>query len=353
MRVHAVSAVFGVLPLALFATACSSSSTDFNAGGGGAASVDTVTAGVTVASGTTASTSAATGSGGGGGAADPPGTFVAVGSGGRRMRSTDDGITWTNDVSIVDSGGDDFVGLRTVAWGNGLFVAAGWRVMTSPDGITWADTPPAAFNQNWMGQMSFGAGSFVGLGGYGSRVTSSDGATWAQHSIDTKASHAHGSLTYVQGKGFFAMNDDGEISSSPDGVTWAYTTAKVGMSGQALAYGNGVLVAIGNGLSVTSTDGVTWSSEPAFPSMDLRALVFGQGHFSAITPEHVYTSDDGKSWVDHAAPGLYVYFAGYGHGTYVAFDVTRARRSTDGLVWTDPTELGGTNDISWVTFGPQ
>ena len=39
--------------------------------------------------------------------ADPPGIFVAVGYGGRTVRSIDDGATWIDDDSIVAQGGDD------------------------------------------------------------------------------------------------------------------------------------------------------------------------------------------------------------------------------------------------------
>ena len=60
--------------------------------------------------------------------ADGPGVFVAVGAGGRRIRSLDDGATWVDDMSLVANGGDDTTLLRTVAWGNHQFVAIGYRV---------------------------------------------------------------------------------------------------------------------------------------------------------------------------------------------------------------------------------
>ena len=280
---------------------------------------------------------------------DPPGVFVAVGDGGRRIRSLDDGATWVDDVSI-DNGGDDMTGLRTVTWGNGLFVAGAWRIMTSPDGKTWKDTPPSAFNDNWMGALGYGAGLFVGVGGYGSRVTSPDAVTWKQHSIDTAASHSHGGLAYAAGKGFVSVNDDGKISTSPDGVTWTYGTATVGTSSTNVAYGNGVFVAIGGTKVATSADGKTWNSA-AFAEQD-ALLVFGQGHFTAIGREHVYTSNDGAAWSDHPVKGLFAYAVAFGHGTYVSFNVTAVRRSTDGLVWSAAVDVGGTNSLDWLAFGP-
>jgi hypothetical protein len=300
-----------------------------------------------------ASTSSSGAGGAGGAAVDPPGTFVAVGYGGRRIRSTDDGVTWTDDVSLNPAGGDDNDLLRTITWGNGLFVAAGWRIMTSPDGVTWNDTPPDAFSQNWIGQMAYGEASFVGLGGYGSRVSSPDAVTWKQHSIDTTASHPQGGLAFAKGKGFVSINDSGDVSHSADGATWAFPGTSMGGGAHLVAHGNGLFLAISDVGVNTSTDGVTWAGPAPFATMDVRSLLFAQGHFTVISPEHVYTSTDGAAWVDHDAKGLFIYHAAYGHGAYVAFDGTKTRRSTDGLTWSDPVDLGGKNSLERVVFGPK
>ncbi len=353
------SLFLATFPLVVGVSACSSGGAGPGTGSGGATSSSSSASaggagGASDTSTTGATSTSSSGSGGAGGVeVEPAGTFVAVGDGGRRMRSTDDGITWTDDVSIAVTGGDDFSGLRTVAWGNGLFVAAGWRIMTSPDGVTWKDTPPDSFGQNWMGQMVYGQGSFVGLGGYGSRVTSPDAVTWTQHSIDTSASHAQGGVAFAKGKGFVSINDDGALSHSVDGATWAYAGVSVMGGAHAVAYGNGIFLALSDVGVVTSPDGVAWSSPTPFATMDVRSLLFAQGHFTVISPEHVYTSADGAAWVDHDAKGLFIYHAAYGHGAYVAFDVTRVRRSTDGLVWSDPVDLGGTNALQRAAFGPK
>jgi hypothetical protein len=326
-------------------------------GSGGAASstADATTAGSGGSGGaSSASAGSTTGSGGAGGAeVEPSGTFVAVGYGGRRIRSTDDGQTWTDDVSLNDAGGDDNDLLRTIAWGNGLFVAAGWRIMTSPDGVTWKDTPPDSFKQNWIGQMVHGAGAYVGLGGYGSRVSSPDAVTWTQHSIDTTASHPQGGISFAQGKGFVSINDSGDISHSTDGVAWTYPGTNVTGGAHAVTYGNGLFLAVSDAGIFTSTEGTTWSGPAPFATMDVRSLLFAQGHFTIISPEHVYTSSDGASWLDHDAKGLFIYHAAYGHGTYVAFDGTKTRHSADGLTWTDPVDLGGKNSLERVAFGPK
>lgn len=275
-----------------------------------------------------------------------------MGYGGRRIRSTDDGATWTDDQSLVPNGGDDDTLLRTIAWGNGLFVAAGWRIMTSTDGVMWSDTPKDQFNQNWMGQMLWGNARFVGVGGYGSRVESADAKTWTQHSIDTIASHAHGAIAFGAGKGFVSINDDGAVTTSPDGLAWTATATKVGTQAHTAAFGHGVFVIASDQGAITSSDGATWSSPVALASNDVRALVFAHGHFTALAKGHAMTSDDGATWVDHAVMGFDPSAAAYGHATFVALEGNRARTSSDGLTWSAAQDLGGMNALEWIAFGP-
>jgi len=60
-------------------------------------------------------------------------TFVAVGQGGNILRSTNSGTSWTNSTSNTSSY------LYGVSFGNNTFVAVGENgtIITSPDGITW------------------------------------------------------------------------------------------------------------------------------------------------------------------------------------------------------------------------
>src|SRR5450432_2579513 len=148
---------------------------------------------------------------------DPPGVFVAVGYGGRTVRSIDDGVTWINDTSLVAKGGDDNNLLRTVVWGNHEFVALGWRVMKSSDGAMWDDR--GTIIGQWIGSAVFAKDQYVAIGGYGLRVTSSDALTFQHHDIDTIASHPHDGLVFgdYQGGCFVAANDDGKRSYSIDG----------------------------------------------------------------------------------------------------------------------------------------
>jgi hypothetical protein len=284
-------------------------------------------------------------------AADPPGIFVVVGYGGRTVRSTDDGVTWTDDKSLLAQGGDDKYLLRTVTWGNHEFVALGWRVMKSPDGTAWDDR--GEIIGQWIGSAVYVKGGYVAIGGYGLRVTSSDALTFQHHDIDTIASHAHDGLVFGddQGGRFVAANDDGKRTYSTDGKTWTPGTGADTLKTSELAFGGGVFLGVGGRDVVVSKDGgATWVAGAQLPAA-AQGLVFAQGHFTALSSGHVFTSADGAVWDDHAIKGISGGGLAYGHGTYVMVQGTARRRSKDGLAW-DPPVMGGTNSLEWVTFGP-
>jgi hypothetical protein len=282
---------------------------------------------------------------------DPPGVFIAVGYGGRTMRSIDDGATWIDDKSLVAQGGDDKYLLRTVVWGNHEFVALGWRVMKSPDGSAWDDHGEVI--GQWIGSAVYVNGAYVAIGGYGLRVTSSDALMFQHHDIDTIASHPHDALVFGgDGDGrFVATNDDGKRTYSIDGKTWLAGTGAATIKTSELAFGNGVFLGVGGSDVVVSKDGgATWNAAGQLAAAG-QGLVFAQGHFTVLSSGHVFTSVDGITWDDHAVKGITTGALAYGHGTYVLVQGTTRRRSKDGLAWDAPV-TGGTNSLEWVTFGP-
>jgi hypothetical protein len=283
---------------------------------------------------------------------EPAGIFVAVGYGGRRMRSIDDGRTWSDDQSLEPNGGDDMDLLRTVTFGAGKFIAAGWQTFASPDGRTWSTLP--ATHQNWFGALAFADPLWVAVGGYGMRLTSSDAVTWMDHSIDTTAAHAHGCLVFTQApvRRFVACNDNGARSYSSDGAMWVYASGALDVRSSQLATGAGVVVGIDGAEVALSRDaGQTWRHTATLDSTG-GGLVFAQGHFSYLATDAVYTSTDGSTWERHVATGVRPSSLAYGHGTYVAVGAHQWHRSPDGIVWPPPTQdTSQTNAFEWVTFG--
>ena len=66
--------------------------------------------------------------------------IIGVGYGGIRIISRDQGKTWGSRSSFAVDGGDDQNLLRAVAYGKGMWIATGWKLVTSIDGgLTWSD----------------------------------------------------------------------------------------------------------------------------------------------------------------------------------------------------------------------
>ncbi len=163
------------------------------------------------------------GSGGQGGSAVQASgkpTFVAVGYAGRRIRSLDLGVTWTDDQMLGGGGDDEFL-LRAVGFGKGVFVALGWKVLSSPDGKTW--TEHANPQHQWLGGVQFGGGSFLATGGYGYCASSADGLTW-QACKSIPNNEASRSLAFGAGK-FVTATDPGNWFESTSGEAWSLVSA--------------------------------------------------------------------------------------------------------------------------------
>ena len=200
------------------------------------------TGGTTATSSAVGSTvGATTGVGGVGGVGGesgvPPGMvpgLIAVGYGGIRIVSRDQGLTWGDRASETVEGGDDEHLLRAVVYGNGLWIATGWKYWTSPDGIHWDD-------HGLLGKGILPCSIVEGLAFLG-------GAFWAACGTDV---------------GGTSM---GAVFRSPNGLIWSDTPFGIigDTSGHlSLTARGGKMVAYGdNGVSFESSDGAAWSVMP-------------------------------------------------------------------------------------------
>lgn len=114
----------------------------------------------------------------------------------------------------------------------------------------------------------------------------------------------------------------------------------------AIAYGNGVLVAAGSdGLQYSEDGGNTWVNSNS-PTGGFNDVIFAGGQFVAIGYiNNCYTSDDGKSWESKSIPqpdsSVSYNSLAYGNGLYIAIPGgynTSAQSSyatsPDGISWT-------------------
>jgi hypothetical protein len=250
--------------------------------------------------------------------------------------------------------------LTSLAFGNETFVAAGTdnginTFWTSLDGISWNNSqgkPPEQSDGSQVQYDNEGAATYQNL----------RGAT-------------AGNQTLV------AVGDQGEIVTA----SWTPVTALYGIlwtervhgnsqrgNLKAVAYGNQMMLAVGDGVFARSTDEVDWS----FGGFaNYSSVAFGNGTFAAVGPGGVGLTPDGVNWSTN--PNITVYgatqntvtptaiafgnnqFVAAGPGTItttssagsVVTPVTMATYSTNGTGWKSATIVKGPqltiNAMTW------
>jgi hypothetical protein len=279
-----ISPLFALLLVVL--TGCGSEDTSTTAststgpGAGGSSSASS-------GSGAGAGAGGATGSGGSAGGDPGAQVIVAVGYGGRRMRSIDFGTTWTDLIEDDPDGGDDQNLLRDVTWAQGLFVAVGWRIHTSVDGVSWAEH--TVNGQQWCGGVAYGNNLFVCVGGCGATLRSTNGIDWQPAANATMGCGHLRSLAFGNGV-FVATGDGGIVTVSSDAMSWS-TPVVEDVSG--VVFRNGEFVANGNGVHKTSTDGVAWTQQTGQANTE----AYGHGvYLRGVWKGVVERSMDGQTW---------------------------------------------------------
>src|SRR5690606_28200334 len=150
--------------------------------------------------------------------------IIAVGYGGLRVVSRDSGQSWQDEIHWSENGGDDHDLLRTIAYGNGIWVSGGWRITTSADGVEWNDRGDAedviaAVNCQVTDGMAFGGGRFLVACG-ATLASSSNGLDWERVG-PTPGVGGHPYIFFDDGNQQFACSgDDGASFVSKDGSEW-------------------------------------------------------------------------------------------------------------------------------------
>ncbi|MDX2022831.1 MAG: hypothetical protein SF187_21540 [Deltaproteobacteria bacterium] len=293
------------------------------------------------------------------------GVFVAVGHGGRRLSSCDDGATWSHEVKVNDSDADHatWSGMG-LAYGHGVFVALyGWGVPTaslfrSEDGVAWQQTFGVSQTGSTATSITFGDGAFLAVADRSKAHISNDlGMNWktVQWGGDAPVLRR---LVYAKGK-FIAFGDNGRVVVSSDrGATWKNLSLPQGCLGRfdtAVAAGNDFILGVGRGGGCRSDDGgTTWIPVTA---PNIPGTMIWTGHdFYATGLRESYRSPDGATWVTQKhslEQNTWVSSVAVSDkGTFVGVDENGDRffRSVDGRVWKRVVASTGTI-ITALAFG--
>jgi hypothetical protein len=230
------------------------------------------------------------------------GQYVAVGNKSRAVShyqrpnynyilTSRDGFDWTEQTGVTN------LPLQSVAYGNGMFMAAGGTgalnymgacVIMSRDGVEWELSP---MRVSWYNlNVYFGNGVFV-VSSYHDFAISSDGQTWQRARIPNDHESPAGAivdLTHGDGK-FFALTGN-RIYVSTNALEWQ-VFANLDRSYSGIMYGDGHLVVFGGGFNgahmensriISTTDGRSWTAADHIANVGLWAGVFTGRSFFVV-----------------------------------------------------------------------
>jgi hypothetical protein len=246
----------------------------------------------------------------------------------------------------------------TLGYGGGYFLGLGTSnvISRSADGITWSSTTGPA-SATWSG-IAYGNGYWLLVGtaaSYYSNSVTGVAADWKTISLPvyTTPDCAYGAGTFVVIDGTPSSNQ--AAYSTTFGSSWQPSNLPATATWKAIAYGEGVFVAIATGGTVAaySTDlGITWSSATLPRSTTWSSVAFGAGRYVAVSSTSGTTaySLDGINWT----ASLYSIAAtkvAYGQGVFLAVNSsgTTAYTSEDGITWKQRTVTGSAHTA--LAFG--
>src|SRR5205085_11180039 len=100
--------------------------------------------------------------------------------------------------------------------------------------------------------------------------------------------------------------NQGNLGTSPDGVTWTLRASSSQRQWRDFAYGSGRYVGVGDsGSYVSSVDGVafTFGTNPAGSLANLNGIAYGNNLFVAVGSGSIVTTPDGVTWTSRTPSG--------------------------------------------------
>jgi len=229
--------------------------------------------------------------------------FASGGELSSSLATSTDGENWT---TVVNTQGQ----INGPVYGNGRWVfvtryysGVGGNIMYSTDGVTWtAANVPTRIDFN---AVAYGSGKFIAMDRDGRMAYSADGVTWTVPS----GTYGNGVRAIAYGNGKFVKIGWDHSSYSEDGLSWTFVDFFGLGNGVAthIVYDGRKFVAVDyDGRMATSADGVTWKAEEfdifgGSRIFQLNGIAYGAGRFVVMED-----TDDG-SGKSPTAPGRIAY----------------------------------------------
>jgi len=281
------------------------------------------------------------------------------------------GPIWTAVADSTFSTGEgntssDYI--YAIAYANNKYIVGGSRgkMATSSDGTTWTKVSNSPFDPWDIKAISYGNSNFVAGSSYGQIAISSNGTSWTAATNSSFGTSRINAIAYGSGK-FVAVGDDSKIATSTNGTSWTQVTHSIfnfsdpsDATFRSIVYANNKFIVAGNSSVSTSTDGTTWTSNK-YIGFKINAIAYGNGKFVAVGENgKMATSTDGTTWttVTDSTFGTSGYDSiinaiAYGNGKFVAVGYSgKMAYSTDGITWTAEKYTSfGTNIINAIAYG--
>ena len=239
-------------------------------------------------------------------------------------------------------GGSSTTTWKSVAYGNGKFVAVGnsnLKAMYSEDGINWSPASGSVLSIGTWESVTYGDGKFVAVNSTTSNkgMYSLDGITWEQ--MIMPSSQVYMGVTY--GSDLFVAvakaGSNGDIAYSSNGINWTnhiMQSAYQNLDWRGIAHKDGRFVIAGqsgsNRMMWADANQITnWRAASGGPTAtgSFSAITAGPDKFVAVgnagaVNGNIAYSDDGERWYAEASsnqpPDNRYTGVAYGNGVYVA-----------------------------------
>jgi hypothetical protein len=297
-----------------------------------------------------------------------------------RVGAADSLDTWT-----WRSPSDVPVSLGAVAFGKGQFLAVsqGGDVLSSTNGLSWSELPPAWTNgvdgsDVWV---VFGNGHFVPEGvvfdpagnSIATVAATTDGNAWNSRQL----SSWFPICLMFDGSRFVALlgrvdstssEEQVRIDTSADGIDWQTSISPLPAWIGLAAFGNGLFVGVQDSGFLVSEDGLKWGQRSSGTTNSIGSITFGNGKFVAVSSlqsewnpttrlyNYIFlTSIDATNWTQTSwASKRFYQHLSYANGQFMGLGIGNdggsVAFSTDGRTWVEQP-LGYDVSLHDITFG--